>query len=222
MSDRRVPLEVEPLHLSSMARASAFSIELFVDSCRTLFPRYARLGFALMAVYLASGFAFVLVLLWGTRLGERWGYTSLVTLLFVFWTTFVNLLYLLVQIVIASDDCGIATAARRVLAFLRHERRLIGGVFGVMLVMVVLATGASILAFTALGLIFLIPFIWLAAVPLQLVAFLLRALVFQYIDLTSVGTYLKLYREYSDRAARADLRPAPIEAWVPPIDVSHS
>src|SRR4051812_37102235 len=49
------PVEHPPLHFDVVARASKFSAELFIDSARSLFPRYMRLGFMLMAVYLVSG-----------------------------------------------------------------------------------------------------------------------------------------------------------------------
>ena len=48
-------IEQPPLHFDMIARASKFSAELYIDSARSLFPRYARLGFMLMAVYLVSG-----------------------------------------------------------------------------------------------------------------------------------------------------------------------
>ena len=73
-----------------------------------------------------------------------------------------------------------------------------------------LATGASLLAFTALGLIFLVPLAWLAAVPLQLVALVLRAIVFQYIGLSSIGAYLTLYRRFSERTAEGNPLPIPV------------
>jgi len=68
---------------------------------------------------------------------------------------------------------------------------------------------------TALGLIFLVPFVWLAAIPLQLLAFLMRALVFQYIDLTSIAAYATLYRAFSARTATG-LSHAQLGVLVPP------
>jgi hypothetical protein len=62
---------------------------------------------------------------------------------------------------------------------------------------VVVATGASILATAALGLIAFVPLFGLTVLPLQLLAWVLRGLVFQYIGLASIGAYLKLYREAS-------------------------
>ena len=43
------PVEHDPLQVASLALASSFSIELFVESARALFRRYAHLGFVLMA-----------------------------------------------------------------------------------------------------------------------------------------------------------------------------
>lgn len=181
--------------------AGAFSVEAFIDSARLLFPRYARLVLVLTGVYLGSAGLYLVAAMPGRTAGESWLVTSLAAVLFVCWTTLVNLAYLLMQVVMAADDCGLATAARRVLTFARRERRLVASTFGVFLGMVVLATGASLLAFTVLSVMFVIPLAWLAVVPLQLIALLLRAIVFEYIDLASIGTYLTLYRNFRSRLA---------------------
>jgi hypothetical protein len=64
-------------------------------------------------------------------------------------------------------------------------------------------------ATAALGLIAFIPFVGLAVLPLQLVAWLFRDIVFQYMGVSSIGAYLKLYREYSIALAEGRLNPAP-------------
>lgn len=188
-------IELPPLHIAVVARASRFSIDMFIQSARGLFPRYARLGFLLMAVYAASA---------GIYLGSMfasgprgWAMTALLTLALVVWVTFVNLVYLLMQLVIAADDCSVAAAATRVGAFLRRERGTVTVVFVVILALVVFATGASLLATAALGLIAFVPLVGLAVLPLQLLAWLLRGIVFQYIGLSSIGAYLNVYRTYS-------------------------
>ena len=215
------PVENDPLQFKSLPPAASFSIELFVDSARTLFRRYAHLGFVLMAVYLLSAAAFMAVVLWETAISASVGYTTLVTVAFVLWVTLVNLVYLLIQVVIAADDCSVASAVRRVAIFVRQEKQVLAGIFAVVLTMMALATAASVIAFTGLGLILLIPFVWLAAIPLQLVAFLLRALVFQYIDMTSIAAYLKLYRAHSSRLAADGVNDAPLSAWPPPVDLTN-
>ena len=56
------------------------------------------------------------------------------------------------------------------------------------------ATIASILATAALGLVGFVPFFWFAVVPLQVAAWVLRGLVFQYITLGAVAAYASMYR----------------------------
>jgi hypothetical protein len=203
------PVEVPPLQFEEIARAAKFSIEVFVDSARALFPRYARLGLLLMAAYACSGGVYLALVYASRTAGDSWGMTAMLTVGFVLWITGVNLLYLLVQLVIAADDCSVGSGIWRVMAFLRHERRAVAAVFGVILGMVVLATGASLVATAALGLIAFIPFVGLAVLPLQLLAWLFRDIVFQYMGVSSIGAYLKLYREYSIALAEGRFNPAP-------------
>jgi hypothetical protein len=126
--------------------------------------------------------------------GDSWGIAALLTAGFVAWITALNFVYLLIQVVIASDDCSISTAARRVGGFLQRARGPVIAVFLVILAIVVFATGASLLATAALGLISFVPLLGLTVLPLQLGAWLFRGLVFQYIGLSSAGAYLRLYR----------------------------
>jgi hypothetical protein len=200
------PIEQPPLRLEVVARASVFSVEGFIASARALFPRYARLGVVLMAVYSISGLLY-LATVFATRAGAGWGFAALLTATFVAFITIVNLLYLLMQIVIAADDCSVGAAATRVAQFIRRQRRTVAAVFLVVLGLVVFATGASFLATAALGFITFVPFFGLAILPLQLMAWVLRALVFQYIGLASIGAYVRLYRT-SARDPLADRLPA--------------
>jgi hypothetical protein len=203
------PVEDAPLGLGVVTRASRFSIDAYVEAARAYFPRYARLGIILMGVYLVSGVSF-LVLVARREAGGGWSLTALLSAAFIVWITGVNLLYLLVQIVMTADDCGVAAASRRVSAFLRQDGRQVGSVFALLLVLIVGATIASVLATAALGLVAFIPFLGLAALPLQLLAWLMRGLVFQYLGLTSVGAYLKLYRAFAARARGSEVKPAAI------------
>jgi hypothetical protein len=201
------PIEQTPLHFWRVARAGRFSAERYIRGCRALFPRFLRLGAGLMAIYLLSAIVY-LSLIWT----GGWGLTALFTALFVAWITLVNLIYLLLQIVMAADGCTLAAAVQRVTAFVRAETRSIAAVFGVILALVVCATGASILATAAFGLIAFVPFIGLAVLPLQILAWLLRGVVFQYLGLTAIGAYLQLYRGYSaQRVNQDELRRIPLE-----------
>ncbi len=208
------PIEEPPLHVDAVARAGRFSIDFYIESARAFYPRYARLGFGLMFVYLASGSAYLGYLIANRSGAAGWALTALVTAAFVSWITLVNFLYLLVQIVIVADEASVASACRRVSRFIRHEKRDVGAVFLIVLALVILATGASLVAATALGLVAFVPFFGLAALPMQLAAWLLRALVFQYLGLASIGAYLRLYRVYSSRVVEgrlSHLTPAPYQ-----------
>jgi hypothetical protein len=199
------PIEQPPLSLDALSQASVFSIEFFTESAKRLFPRYARLGFVLMGLYLVSGGLLLFGLVASRTSSDGWGATALLTAAFVSWITFVNLLYLLTQIVIAADDCSVVAAASKVAGLLRRERRSVAGIFVVVLAFVVFATGASFLATASLSLLafvpFFGPFLGLAVLPLQLLAWALRAVVFQYIGLSSIGAYLAVYRDQSMGAA---------------------
>ena len=81
------------------------------------------------------------------------------------------------------------------------------------LALIVAATGASVLATAALGLVAFVPFFGLAALPLQLLAWLMRGLVFQYLGLASVGAYLKLYRGFAGAQNRLTPAPTYTHAW---------
>lgn len=213
------PIEEPPLHFETVARAARYSSELFIERAEALFPRYAKLGFALMAVYVVSALIYLTVA-WTTRFaGDTWLFTALWTIGFVAWITVINVVYLLIQIVIAADQCGVRAAGRRTLAFVRGERYRLGGVLALVLAMVFVATGASFMAAASLSLItfvpFLGPFLGLAVLPLQLLAWILREVVFQYIGLSSVGAYLKLYRDFSSRVEPASAPSVATHALLP-------
>jgi hypothetical protein len=199
------PVEHPPLHFDAVRRASRFSVEFFIDAARGLFPRYLRLGIVLMLAYLASGAVYFVTIYTGL-VADSWAATALLTAAFVGWITIINLLYLLMQIVIAADGCRVATAGSRVLAFLRHEWRSVATVFLVVLGLVVTTTAASVLATAVLGLLGFVPILGqilsLAVVPL---AWALRELVFQFIGLSSIGAYVKLYRTFATEPSRQHL-----------------
>ena len=205
-------IEEPPLHISAVARASRFSLDYFVAAAQELFPRFARLGFILMAIYTVSGTVY-LVLVMRPEPEMGWTGAALITTAFVIWITIVNLLYLLLQIVIVAEDCSVAAAGRRVASFLRRERRHVAAVFLLLFGVVIAAMGASVLATAALGLVAFVPFFGLAALPLQLLAWLLRGLVFQYLGLSAAGAYLTLYRRFVGAGSERTAAGAYDRAW---------
>lgn len=203
------PVEHRPLRLAAFRAASRFSIENYMSGSAVLSRRYLTLGFGLIAVYLISAVAYLLIVFGGYRwitnptLLVAWTLVAaFLSILLVVWITVVNLLYLLAQIVIALSGRGVRWSVREVFRFLRAELWDVVGVFGVILLLVVLATVASIGATAGLSLIAFAPVATLIVLPLQLGAWLLRSLVFQYLGLTTLSAYLHLYHLYEPLAAR--------------------
>ncbi len=207
------PIQNPPLRLAAFQSASRFSIENFLSGAALLSRRYLTLGFELVGVYLVSGILYLVIVFGGYRwignptLLVAWTLiTAFLSTALVVWITVVNLLYLLTQIIIAVSGRGVGWSIREVFRFLKSEMWDVIGVFGVILLLVVLATIASVAATTALGLIAFVPVATLIVLPLQLGAWLLRTLVFEYLGLTALSAYLHLYDpsgETGDGRARA-------------------
>ena len=198
------PIERPPLRLEGVRRASRVHIDPFLDGCKRLWRRYLRLGGCLLIAYAITAAVYLLFIVGGYALASNTpvllGWTVIAALAssaLVVWITLINLVYLLTQIIIAVEDVSVRTAAGLVLRFMRSALREIAAIFGIVLVLVTLATVASILATAGLGLIAFVPLVGLAVVPLQVAAWLMRGIVFQYLALTALGGYLAQYRLYA-------------------------
>jgi hypothetical protein len=201
------PIEREALTLGTLRQAACFDVDRFAASCARLFRRYLVLGVWLMITYVISGGGYLAFIVYGYQTAARVGVmiawtviAALSAVVLVLWITAVNLVYLLLQISTAIDDLPFTSAVRSVARFIRAEVLELGGVFLVVLGMVVGATLASALAWSGVGLIAFVPLVGLAVFPLQIAALILRGLVFEYIGLTAMGAYIALYRQYAGRA----------------------
>lgn len=197
------PIERPPLRLDALRRANIAEIESVLDGCRRLWRRYVKLGACLLIVYAVTAVAYLAIMVAGYaaagNAGVLLGWTvaaALASSALIVWITLINFFYLMTQMVIAVEDLGVRMAARRVVEFLRARLREVAGVFGIVLLFVVIATIASILAAAGLGLIAFVPLAGLAVMPLQVAAWLLRGFVFQYLALAALGAYLAQYRHY--------------------------
>ena len=90
----------------------------------------------------------------------------------IVWITILNFFYLMTQMVVAIEDVSVRTGVRLASRFVWGHLREVAAVFGVVLLMVVIATVASILATAGLGLIAFVPLVGLAVLPLQFAAWL--------------------------------------------------
>ena len=202
-------IEIPPLRMAAMRTANQATLERFIGGVKRLFSRYLRLGIALTIVYAvitATYFVFLFMPSIPQPLGGPLMLT-LAALSMLIVITLVNFIYLLLQIVMAAEDCGVIEAMPHVARLIRRRTKELTFVLAAILALMLLATGASILATTALGLIAFVPFVGLAAVPLQVFAWLVRGVVFQFVGLTGVATYLRLH--YAMQPAGVEARTHP-------------
>lgn len=201
-------IEQPPLRMPAFRRGMQFSIEGFTRGASYFFRRYLGLGLLLMAVYTAAA-GLCLLLAYGLyRLGAGdrpvlvGSVAALAFALFFVITTLVNVLYLLAQIALTVRDSGVARALAEVPRFIRAETWKVMRVFLVTVMLLVLATALSLAAAWGFYLVAYVPLAGIMVLPLQLGAWMLRSLLFQYLGLTALGAYLSLYRSFAgDRCA---------------------
>ena len=205
-----------PLRMDALRRADAFSIEAFLASVSRFGRRFVLLGAWLYVSYAILAALAVATLLLAMRLAERDGWSVLLPLSVVLVTAVgliaigaLQLLQALLQTIMTTDDCRLSVSVARLRLFLLHDARQVLGIFGVILLLIVLATAAWVLATTGLALIAWVPIVGLAVLPLQLAAWLVRGLVFHYMDLSAWSAYQSQYRRYSE--------PETAEAEVPAV-----
>ena len=188
-------IEEPPLRFAAVRQANQATLERFIEGVKRLFPRYLRLGIALTIVYALVAGAY-LAFLFGPPISPMLDgpvTTTIASLAVIIVITLVNFLYLLMQIMIAAEDCSVTEAVPHVARLIRKRTKALAQVLAAILSLMLMATAASILATTALGLIAFVPFVGLAALPLQVFAWLVRGVVFQFVGLTGVATYLRLH-----------------------------
>jgi hypothetical protein len=193
------PIEQSPLTLHLLRQAGRFDLARFMDGCRRLFTRYLALGLTGVLVYLLSASAFVAAVVLAFRATQGplllfgWSIATLGAGALLLWITLVNFIYLLMQIAIAADDLRVIDATRVVIQLIRRAPGALSGIFLIEFAMVLAAWLASALAWSGVGLIAFVPLVGLAVFPLQIVALILRGLVFEYIGLTALGACLSVY-----------------------------
>jgi len=207
------PIERPPLTYEAIRRAEVVTIDGFLAACGRLWRRYVRIGVGLLLVYAVTAAVYLLFILGGYHLADNsaillgWTFAAAAASSFlIVWLAIVNFFYLMTQMVVAVEDVSVRRGVRLAFAFVWGHLREISAVFGVVLVVTVLATAASIIATAGLGLIAFVPLVGLAVLPLQLAAWLIRGIVFEYLGLAALGAYLSHYHWYYRSLDKPDIR----------------
>ncbi len=111
----------------------------------------------------------------------------------------VNLAFDLLRVIVVSDDCGVGMAVARLRAFVLADARQVLGLIGVVGGLLTLAAAVSVLATAALVLVGWVPVIGLIVVPLQIAAWVVRGVIFQYLSLAALAAYQTQYRRFAER-----------------------
>lgn len=199
-------LHAGSIRFELMRRAHACHLEAFLAGVRHFGHRYVVLGAWMMVAYVATCGLYLLSMVTAYRWATRTEWISAFPLILLIATsglviglTIINLLYLLAEIILVSDDCSLQRATQRLRAFLLHDSRQVAGIFGVILTVAIVGTAISLLVTAALGLIAWVPLVGLSVVPLQAAAWLVRGLVFEFVDLTAMAAYLAQYRRFVEQ-----------------------
>ena len=202
-------IERPPVRLEIVRRAYRYDIGAFLRGISHFGRRAMVLAGLLSVSYFVIGLSYLVAMALAVKLAEIPGWASawpivvlVATSIGVVAIAIVNLAFDLLRIVITADDCSVRASFDRLRSFLVEDSRQVLGLFGVVAVLLMLATAASILATAGLALVAWVPFVGLIVVPLQAAAWLVRGLVFQYLGLTALGAYLTQYRRFAEPSDR--------------------
>lgn len=206
-----------PVHLSALRHAYAYDLGLVLDASRRFGRRSTVLAACLSLAYGAIGSGYFFALAMSLRLAEKTTWAPawpllvlLATSTSVIGVTAVNLGFDLLRVVIVTDDCNLRTAFSRLRVFLLADARQVLGIFGVIGLALTLAMAVSVVTTAGLTFVSWVPFVSLISVPLQVAAWLVRGLVFQYVGLTALAAYQTQYRRF----AAPTNRPLSTPLWV--------
>jgi len=206
-----------PVQLDALRRAYVYDLATILDATRRFARRSGLLAAGLSLSYLIIGWGYITALGVSFRIAEQTTWASAWPLLVLVATstsviavTAINLAFDLLRVIVITDDCRIRTAVRRLRAFLVADARQVLGIFGVVGLLVTAAMAVSVVTTAGLTFVAWVPFVSLIAVPLQVAAWLVRGLVFQYVGLTALAAYQTQYRRFTG----PDSRPLTTPLWV--------
>lgn len=194
-------------------RAGHASSERLLTGMRRFGPRFLRLGGLRLAGYAVTFGAYGLAIVAGgrwldeARIPLGWPLVAILTSVLVVWVTVLNLAYQLAQMVITVRDIGVRESLNEVAAFVYVRCPEVLVVFAVTSAAVVTTWLIAIVAMALLGFIWFVPLIGLVVVPLQVIAWFLRDLIFQYVGQTATVCYAHLFLPATPAGGAASARP---------------
>jgi hypothetical protein len=192
------------VHLDALRHAYAYDLATMIAATRRFARRSAWLALGLSVSYIVLGVGYVMALAGALRVADETTWAPAWPLLVLLATstgviavTAVNLGFDLLRVIVVTDDCRLRVACSRLRAFLVADARQVIGIFGVVGLVVSAAMAVSVVTTAGLTFVAWVPFASLIAIPLQVVAWFVRGIVFQYVGLGALSAYQTQYRRFS-------------------------
>jgi hypothetical protein len=197
-----------PLRMGMLRQAYTFSVSTVTAAAHHYRGRASRLALGLTAAYGLLGLGLFAVV----SLGLRWAAASslaaalpalvlVVACVGLVGLATISLVFDLIRVVVVTDDCGVREGYARVRGFLLGDARHVLGVYAVMLIVSALGTALSLAATAGLALVAWVPVAGLLIVPLQILFWIARAALFQFLSLTALAAYQTQYRRFTSPVA---------------------
>jgi hypothetical protein len=203
--ERKAPEGQHGARYRTMTRAYAFDLQTLLAGIRQFSGRMRTLSLVLSGVYAVLGAGYFLTLVAAFRWSDRPGMGSIGPLTVVVATAvaivlvaLLNVAFDVLRVIVVCDDCGLRAAASRLATFLVQDARQVLGIFAVVTGLFALAAAASLLVAAGLALVAWVPIVGIVVVPLQLAAWLIRGVLFQWMALTALCSYQAQYRRFVD------------------------
>jgi hypothetical protein len=203
-----------PIHVAGLKLANAWTLAAVYGGVQRYGGRCASLGAALSLTYLVIIAATLGAIALAFRLAAGPAGASAWVVLVVLATsagflsgTVASLVFDLARIVVVTDDCGVGEALRRAKRFVVKDARHVLGIFAVTSLIVFLATAAWLVATANIAFIGFVPVVGLLVAPLQAAIWIVRGLVFHYLNIATLMAYQTQYRRFREPDAAPSATP---------------
>lgn len=208
-----------PLRVAGVRTARAWSPPAFMAGCTAHGARFVRLGLLLAALEIAVAAGYGASVVGAYRafvsIASSWWLAPALlaaSLAAAVVLSVGELGYRLTQLIVVADDLPLGDAMARARAFVRAEPLAIVRIFLAALVVGAIGVVATLAAAAAFGFVSFVPVAGVAVLPLQAAVWVVRGLLFPFIELAALAAYAAVYR----RAALPPAAPEPREAALPP------
>jgi hypothetical protein len=199
---RARPLQAgQPLRIADLHGARAWSPAAFMAGAATFGPRFVRLGLVFAAAEIAVALGYGASVVGAYRafvsIASSWWLAPALlaaSLVAAAVLSAADLGYRLAQLIVVADDVAVRAALGRAIGFVRTETLAVVRIFVAAFVVVTIGVVATLAAAAAFGFVSFVPVAGVAVLPLQAAVWVVRGLMFPFIELAALAAYAAVYR----------------------------